>query len=81
MNLPVHVDVPLDYKELWFKLRAVLVATADQEAQRCASAKEVRDVRRAQGAHEMCRRIVAMMGEIVQHERGDSLDLSDDLDS
>ena len=69
MALPVHLDAPLDYRELWQKLRVVLNNCASNEAVRAATAKDEPAIRKAQGAYEFALRAVSIMDRLVQDER------------
>lgn len=72
-------DAPLDYRTLWLKLRALLERTGVQEAVSAMGSKEEFKMRQAQGAFDMCRRVVAMMDDILERERGaDSAFLDED---
>lgn len=74
-------DAPLDYKELWYKLRALLAQQAKQEAERAATAMEEFKIRRAQGAYDMARRVIALMDDIKSRESGAEAAFSDDEES
>ena len=65
----VRLDSPLDYKDLWGKLRALMNKVAIDEAKRAATAKEDLRVRQAQGAYDMALRVIALMDGIMDEER------------
>lgn len=70
----------LAYDEMWLKLRARIERMAAEEAVRAAVAIDEIKVRRAQGAHEMCKTLVAVMDEIKSLEQHGTTAFEDEDD-
>lgn len=70
MAQPIHIDAPLDYKELWISLKERLIQVVDQQAITAATSKDEWHIRRAQGGYEMARRVLVEMQSLVDAARG-----------